>query len=72
MISITLPTFAHKFTGYIITQTTILYAKKNKPATMKSSLQAYLSDTGGRGRTGTPLRALDFESSASANSATPA
>ena len=39
---------------------------------MKSSLQAYLSDTGGRGRTGTPLRALDFESSASANSATPA
>ena len=28
--------------------------------------------TGGRGRTGTPVRALDFESSASANSATPA
>lgn len=28
--------------------------------------------TGGRGRTGTSLRTLDFESSASANSATPA
>ena len=31
-----------------------------------------LSNTGGRGRTGTSLRTLDFESSASANSATPA
>ena len=31
-----------------------------------------LKYTGGRGRTGTPSRALDFESSASAYSATPA
>jgi hypothetical protein len=29
-------------------------------------------DAGGRGRTDTPLRAVDFESTASANSATPA
>ncbi len=33
---------------------------------------AWRDSTGGRTRTDTPLRALDFESSASANSATPA
>ena len=35
-------------------------------------MNGFLCDTGGRGRTGTPSRALDFESSASAYSATPA
>ena len=37
---------------------------------LQRSLTLYY--TGGRGRTGTSLRTLDFESSASANSATPA
>ena len=36
------------------------------------SYHFWWKNTGGRGRTGTPSRALDFESSASANSATPA
>src|SRR5690606_29787197 len=34
--------------------------------------QALLNDTGGRGRTDTPVKERDFESRASANSATPA
>ena len=32
----------------------------------------YVDDTGGRGRTDTPVKERDFESRASANSATPA
>ena len=50
-------------------QIVILTIINKKDKALKPCLYAY---TGGRGRTGTPSRALDFESSASANSATPA
>ena len=48
------------------------YNKEKKTRSKNLVSLVNLSYTGGRGRTGTSVRTLDFESSASANSATPA
>lgn len=52
-------------------ETFSLFPNKKKKTPSPVKCWGYF-DTGGRGRTGTTLRSLDFESSASANSATPA
>lgn len=51
-----------------IPRTRYFFYKKNRPKVCFSSL----SNTGARARTETSLLTLDFESSASTNSATPA